>query len=167
VPDAEADAVAEALLGVTTALVVELAPGIERMRRRGPAAQLAGVPVAGVFEQPPAGRSRHRSGRPGEPVLRLAEQAAADARGALSLDHGEENPALLPLALGAFYVAEARRSGVLGLGDVAHRTPAVAVLEGEAARRDPALAPGARLLRIWARLEPDGDVCVELRFPVA
>jgi hypothetical protein len=122
--------------------------------------------VAGVFERPLEGRSRHRSGRPSEPVVALAESAAAEARQRLGWN-GDDNPALVPLALGAFYTVEARRTGALGLGDAARRgTPQALALDPDTAKRDPVLPRGAKWLRVWGVLREGEQVCVELRYPV-
>src|SRR5690242_15363528 len=116
VDEDDPDALATELLEATVVLTTGLEPQVDAMRRPGPAKALDGVPVAGVFEQPLQGRSRHRSGRPSEPVVALAESAAAECRRRLAYGD-DDNPALVPLALGAFYTVEARRSGALGLGD--------------------------------------------------
>jgi hypothetical protein len=96
----------------------------------------------------------------------LAESAAAEAR--RRLGYGEDdNPALVPLALAAFYTVEARRSGALGLGDAARRgAPAALALDADTARRDPVLPRGAHWLRVWGVLSAGEQVCVELRYPV-
>jgi hypothetical protein len=166
VNDDDPDALATELFEATVALTVELEPQVDGLRRPGPPKTLDGVPVAGVFEQPLQGRARHRSGRPSEPVVALAESAAAEARRRLGYGD-DDNPALVPLALGAFYTVEARRTGALGLGDAARRgPPAARVLDLDGARRDPVLPRGAHWLRIWSVLSPEEHVCVELRYPV-
>ena len=167
VPADDPDALAGALYEATLALTCALAPELDAVRRRGPAAALSGVPVAGVFEQPLEGRPRHRSGRPSAPVVALAEAVAGEARRRLGYSTDEDNPALVALALGAFYTVEARRSGALGLGDAARRgDPQVRALDPEAARRDPVLPRGAQWLRVWALFQVGEPVCVELRFPI-
>jgi hypothetical protein len=166
VDEDDPDELAAALFEQTVALVVELEPQVDALRRPGPPRRLDGVPVAGVFEQPLEGRSRHRSGRPSEPVVALAESAAAEARRRLGYG-ADDNPALVPLALGAFYTAWARRTDVLGLGDAARRgAPAALALDADTARRDPVLPRGARWLRVWGVLQAGEQVCVELRYPV-
>ena len=164
--DDDPDALAAELFEATVALTVDLEPQVDGLRRPGPVKTLDGIPVAGIFEQPLEGRSRHRSGRPSEPVVALAESAAAEAR--RRLGYGEDdNPVLAPLALGAFYTVEARRTGALGLGDAARRgAPLALALDSDTARRDPVLPRGAQWLRVWAVLQPGEPVCVELRYPV-
>jgi hypothetical protein len=160
------DALAAALFEATVALIVELEPQVDALRRPGPPRTLDGIPVAGIFEQPLEGKSQHRSGRPSEPVVALAESAAAEARRRLGYG-GDDNPALPALALGAFYTVEARRTGALGLGDAARRgAPAALALDPDTARRDPVLPRGAQWLRIWGVLQAGEQVCVELRYPV-
>jgi hypothetical protein len=161
----EPDALARELLAATAALTAELAGGIDALRRKGAEDELVGMPVAGVFDHRPGQGPRHRAGRPSPQVLALAEAAAAEARARLGWAAGEHNPALVPLALAAFYVVEGRRTGALGLGDVGE--PTAGLLVGEAAHRDPTLPVGGRLLRVWAVTRATGDACVELRFPVA
>ena len=71
------DALAEALLELTTALTIELHPAIAELAMPGHF-EPAGPAAAAVFQQPPEGEPTHRSGAASEPVAALAEQAAAE-----------------------------------------------------------------------------------------
>jgi hypothetical protein len=161
VPDP--DELARELLAATATLAVELHGAIAPARAAGrfPA---AGHPVAVVFHQPPGERLAHRSGRPGEAALGLAFDAAAEVRRRVGYGRAEDNPLLAALALAAFYVAEGRRSGALGLGEASRGRVRAAPLAGDDARRDPVLAAGERRLRVWAPVAGHPDACVELRF---
>lgn len=154
---------ARELLAATVSLAVELHGAIATGRTDG-RFPLAGQPVAVVFHQPPGERLAHRSGRPGEPVLELALEATAEVRRLAGYGRAEDNPLLPALALAAFYVAEGRRSGALGLGEASRARIRAAPLDGDDARRDPVLADGARRLRVWAPVAGHPDACVELRF---
>jgi hypothetical protein len=156
------DVLAAELVEETAALAFSLHDAVAQGRRPHPALH-ASAPVAAVFEQPPGGKSRHRSGRPSGELVALAADAAARVRELAGYAPGEDDPALEPLALACFYVVDARRSDAFGLQRLAAAQPVARVLDPEEARRDPTLPVGTALIRVWS--EPSGEppVCVELR----
>ena len=111
------DALAEALLELTTALTIEFHPAIAEFHagpfRGGRPGRRSGVPTAS------GGEPTHRSGAASAPVAALAEQAAAEAAERLAYGRRDGNPFLPSLALAAFYLVEARRTGAFGLAALA------------------------------------------------
>jgi hypothetical protein len=156
------DALAAVLLDETAELALSLHDAIAEFCREGAALHLA-APVAAVFEQPPGAKPRHRAGRPSGEVVALAADAAERVRELAAYAPGEDNPALEPLALGCFYVVDARRTNAFGLQRQASRLPQARVLSEDEARRDPSLPAGAALIRVWSELSGEPGVCVELR----
>jgi hypothetical protein len=162
----DADELAELLLELTTALTVELHPAIAELAMPGQYEPIA-APTAAVFRQPPAGEPTHRSGAASEPVAELAAEAAEEAARQLAYGRRDGNPMLPALALAAFYLVEARRSGAFGLGDLAAGRVRVVVLDPEDARHDPLLLPGTAAIRTWYPVDGAPDACVELRLSPA
>jgi hypothetical protein len=156
------DALAVVLLDETSELALSLHEAIAHLVRDGAALHLA-APIAAVFEQPPGEKPRHRAGRPSGEVVALAADAAERVRELAAYAPGEDNPALEPLALGCFYVVDARRTNAFGLQRQASRLPQARVLSEDEARRDPTLPAGAALMRVWSELSGEPGVCVELR----
>jgi len=164
-PDPEA--LAEVLAVRVTELVVELHGAIV-LRRGASGGELAGEPVAAVFDRPAGSlRPRHRAGRPSPAVVAVALEAAGRARAVLGYAPGEGNAALPALALACFYVAEARRSNAFGLRAIAASAPRATLLGPDEAARDPEVAVGAALLRTWTRLADGREVAVELAWAPA
>jgi hypothetical protein len=119
--------------------------------------------VAAIFDQPPGAKPRHRAGRPSAELIELAVDAAVEVRERLGYAPLEDNPALVPLALACFYVADARRTNAFGLGVLAAAQPLARVVPADEAHRDPVLPEGTALIRIWSELRDEAPVCVELR----
>ena len=86
----------------------------------------------------------------------------------LALRDDEDNPYLIALVLAAFYVVDAPRTGLLGPGAAADRTPAVAAVGEAEALLDLAGPPGTVALRVIAPVEQDDglalNAAVELRW---
>lgn len=156
------DALAEALLELTTALTIELHPAIAELAMPGHF-EAAGPAAAAVFQQPPEGEPTHRSGAASEPVAALAEQAAAEAAERLAYGRRDGNPFLPSLALAAFYLVEARRSGAFGLAALARGRVRAFALTPDDAKHDPLLLPGTAAIRAWYPVLGAADACVELR----
>jgi hypothetical protein len=165
--ETDADALAEELAAQVAELVTDL-HGAVALRRGGGEAVLEGEPVAAVFDRPAGSlRPRHRAGRPSAAVVAVALEAAGRARAALAYGPGEANPALPALAIACFYVAEARRSDAFGLQAIAARQPRATLLGPDEAARDPEVAEGAALLRVWTQLDGGREVAVEVAWPPA
>jgi hypothetical protein len=159
------DALAAALAQETTALAASLHDAVAGLRRAG-VAMHASAPVAAIFEQPAGARPRHRAGRPSGELIALAADVAEQLRDLAGYAPGEDNPALEPLALACFYVVDARRNDAFGLQGPAASPPLARVLAADEAHRDPALAVGTALIRIWSELSDEPPVCVELQLGV-
>jgi hypothetical protein len=116
---------------------------------------LAAAPVVVVFARSPdeAAPMQHRSGRIAPSLLPFLVDATTRTRKRAALARGYDNPYLIALVLACFYVVEAGRSGALGLGALAARTPAVRVVADQAALRDAVLAPGSTVLRAVTGVE--------------
>ena len=165
--DTDPDALAEELAARVAELVADL-HGAVAMRRGGGEAVLEGEPVAAVFDRPRGSlRPRHRAGRPSAAVVAVALEAAERARIALAYGPDEANPALPALAIACFYVAEARRSDAFGLQTIAAGQPRATLLGPDEAARDPEVAEGAALLRVWTKLAGGREVAVEVAWPPA
>jgi hypothetical protein len=162
----DADDLADLLLELTTSLTVELHPAIAAVAMPGHF-QPAGMPAAAVFHQPVAGDPTHRSGPASEPVAALASDAAVQAHDRLGYGRRDGNPLLPALALAAFYLVEARRSGTFGLGELTVGRVRAFPLTPDEARHDPALLPGTAAIRAWFPVEGAPDACVELRLSPA
>jgi hypothetical protein len=123
---------------------------------------LAAAPVAVVFERPASRHQlpKHRSGRIDPQLLPFLVDATGRARERLTLPDDRDNPYLIALVLAAFYVVEGARSGTLGLGDIAGRTPLVAIVAEDAATRDLQVRPGSTALRVIAPVEGDSGAAV-------
>ena len=161
--DANPDELAAHLVEETAQLAFELHDAVAPLWRPRAALHLA-APVAAIFEQPPAGaKPRHRAGRPSGELVALAADAAERVRELAGYPHGQDNPALEPLALACFYVVDARRNDAFGLRHVAASRPIAQVLDEEEARQDPTLAVGTALIRIWSELAGESPICVQLR----
>ena len=160
--DLDPDALAAVLLDETSELTFSLHDAIAALCREGAALHLA-APIAAIFEQPLGEKPRHRAGRPSGEVIALAADAAERVRELAAYAPGEDNPALEPLALGCFYIVDARRTNAFGLRQQAARLPQASVLSEDDARRDPTLPSGAALIRVWSELSGEPGVCVELR----
>jgi hypothetical protein len=119
---------------------------------------LAAAPVAVVLERPedPHQLPTHRSGLIDPALLPFLVDATQRTRRRLALGAGRDNPYVIALALASFYVVEARRTGILGLGGLAGREPAVAVVPPERAMQDLNLVPGMTALRVVTPVEEDG-----------
>ena len=158
----EPDDLAELLLEMTTSLTVELHPAIADVAMPGHF-EPAGMPAAAVFHQPAAGDPTHRSGPASDAVAGLAAEAAARAHDRLGYGRRDGNPLLPALALAAFYLVEARRSGTFGLGALPEGRVRTYPLTPDEARHDPALLPGTAAIRAWFPVAGAPDACVELR----
>jgi hypothetical protein len=158
----DSDLLAEQLLEQTAALTVELHPAIAELALPGHFPP-AGVPAAAVFLQPSDGDPTHRSGQPSEAVALLAADAAEEARARLGYGRRDGNPFLPALALAAFYLVEARRSGAFGLGRLTEGRVRVFPLTADEARHDPPLLPGTAALRAWYPVQGASEACLELR----
>jgi hypothetical protein len=86
----------------------------------------------------------------------------------LQLRDDEDNPYLIALVLASFYVVDAPRTGLLGPGVTAERTPAVASVSEAEALMDLAGRPGTVALRVIAPVEDENgrglNAAVELRW---
>jgi hypothetical protein len=161
--DADPDELAADLVEETAQLAFDLHDAIAPLRRQGAALHLA-APVAAIFEQPRGGaKPRHRAGRPSGELVALAADAAERVRELAGYLHGQDNPALEPLALACFYVVDARRNDAFGLQRLAASRPIAQVLDEEEARQDPTLPVGTALIRIWSELAGESPICVQLR----
>ncbi|MDX6533168.1 MAG: hypothetical protein QOF68_912 [Gaiellales bacterium] len=158
----ESDHLADQLLERTVALTVALHPAIAGLSLPGHFPP-AGMPAAAVFMQPHDGAPTHRSGPASEAVALLAADAAAEAQQQLGYGRRDGNPFLPALALAAFYLVEARRSGAFGLGDLTEGRVRVFPLTGEESRHDPPLLPGTAAVRAWYPVEGASEACLELR----
>jgi hypothetical protein len=158
----DADELADALLEMTTALTVELHPAISELAMPGHF-EPDGQAAAAVFRQPRQGEPTHRSGPASEPVSMLAAEAAAEAGRRLAYGRRDGNPYLASLALAAFYLVEARRSGAFGLAELAGGRVRAFALTADDARHDPLLLPGTAAIRAWYPVQGADDACVELR----
>jgi hypothetical protein len=161
VSEPDPDALADVLVEETAALAFALHDAVAAGRRRSSVLH-AGSPVAAVFDQPAGAKPRHRAGRPSGELVALAADAAARVRELAGYADGEDNPALEPLALACFYVVDARRSDAFGLRRATQAQPRARLLAPAEAGRDPQLAPGTALIRIWSELAGEAPVCVEL-----
>ena len=162
----DADELAELLLELTTSLTVELHPAIADLSMPGHFPP-AGQPAAAVFRTVPEADPVHRSGGASPAVAALAAEAAAAAHQRLGYGRRDGNPLLPALALAAFYLVEARRSGAFGLGALSSGRVRVYPLTAEEARHDPPLLPGTAALRAWYPVEGSPEACVELRLSPA
>jgi hypothetical protein len=156
------DALADKLLALTTELVVELHPAIAGLAMPGHFVA-AGQPAAAVFRQPADAEPTHRSGAPSAEVAELAAEAAVIAHGRLGYGRRDGNPLLAALALAAFYLIEARRSGAFELGALTGGRLRVFPLTADEARHDPPLLPGTAAIRSWYPVTGVPEACVELR----
>jgi hypothetical protein len=100
-------------------------------------------------------------------VAALAAEAAAAAHERLGYGRRDGNPLLPALALAAFYLVEARRSGTFGLGGLTEGRVRTYPLTPDEARHDPALLPGTAAIRAWFPVDGAPDACVELRLSPA
>jgi len=118
---------------------------------------LAAAPVAVLFERSldPEVLPTHRSGRIDPALLPFLVDVTQRARSRLAYGTGRDNPYLIALALACFYVVEGARSDALGLGRLAGRMPAVAVIAPEAAEKDLQVRRGSTALRVIAPVEGD------------
>jgi hypothetical protein len=160
------DDLAELLLEMTASLTVELHPAIADVAMPGHF-QPSGLPAAAVFHQPPGADPTHRSGAASDAVAGLAAEASARAHDRLGYGRRDGNPLLPALALAAFYLVEARRSGSFGLGDLPEGRVRAYPLTPDEARHDPTLLPGTAAIRAWYPVEGAPDACVELRLSPA
>ena len=121
---------------------------------------LAAAPVAVLFERSldPEVLPTHRSGRIDPALLPFLVDVTQRARSRLAYGTGRDNPYLIALALACFYVIEGARSDALGLGRLAGRIPAVAVIAPEAADKDLEVRRGTTALRVIAPVEDDEGV---------
>ena len=158
----DADQIAELLLELTISLTVELHPAIAELAMPGHF-EVAGMPAAAVFRAVDAGDSTHRSGPASPQVAELAADAAAQARARLGYGRRDGNPLLPALALAAFYLVEARRSGAFGLGPLSGGRVRAYPLTPEDSHHDPPLLPGTAALRAWYPVDGAPEACVELR----
>lgn len=158
----DSDILAEQLLAQTVALTVELHPAIAGLSLPGHFPP-AGMPAAAVFLQPPDGAPTHRSGPASEAVALLAADAAEEAQRQLGYGRRDGNPFLPALALAAFYLVEARRSGAFGLGRLTDGRVRALPLTAEESRHDPQLLPGTAAVRAWYPVQGAPDACLELR----
>jgi hypothetical protein len=167
--DEGGEALAEQLAADTARLAARLAFAIAG--HRGPGRfSLAGAPVSVVFRRAAdvEARPQHRSGRLAPELLPFLVDATLRTRERLQLGEDEDNPYLIALVLAAFYVVDAPRTGLLGPGAAADRTPAVAAVGEAEALLDLAGRPGTVALRVIAPVEDeDGralNAAVELRW---
>ncbi len=118
---------------------------------------LAAAPVAIVLERPADLHQlpTHRSGLIDPELLPFLVDATQRTRSRLALGEGRDNPYVIALALASFYVVEARRTGILGLGHLAARMPAAAVVPPERAYQDLNLVPGMTALRVVTPVEDE------------
>ncbi len=171
-PAPEETAAAEALVADTARLAASLAFAIQQHRTPGRFA-LAAAPVAVVFQRADDRDARplHRSGRVAPELLPFLVDAVLRTRERLALPDDEDNPYLIALVLAAFYVVDAPRTGLLGPGAAAGRTPAVAAVGEAEALLDLAGPPGTVALRVIAPVEQDDgptlNAAVELRWAPA
>jgi len=156
------DALADELMTLTTELVIELHPAIAGLAMPGHFVP-AGQPAAAVFRQPADAEPTHRSGAPSAEVAELAAEVATIAHGRLGYGRRDGNPLLAVLALAAFYLIEARRSGAFELGALTRGRVRVFPLTADEARHDPPLLPGTAAIRAWYPVTGVPDACVELR----
>jgi hypothetical protein len=156
------DDLAELLLELTTSLTVELHAAIADVAMPGHF-QPAGLPAAAVFHQPVAADPTHRSGAASQEVAALAAEAATRAHDRLGYGRRDGNPLLPALALSAFYLVEARRSGSFGLGGLTGGRVRAFPLTPDESRHDPALLPGTAAIRAWFPVDGAPEACVELR----
>ena len=159
---ADADALADELIALTSDLVVELHPAIAGLALPGHF-EPAGMPAAAVFRQPVDGEPTHRSGAPSPQVAQLAAEVATSAHDRLGYGRRDGNPLLPALALAAFYLVEARRSGAFELGALATGRVRVYPLAPDEAHHDPPLLPGTAAIRAWFPVSGVAEACVELR----
>ena len=159
---ADADTLADELIELTSDLVAELHPAI------------AGLALPGHFER---GCPRRRCSRTaGRWRARPAEAAPVAAAGGAACGRGRRdrprpawirqagrNPLLPALALAAFYLVEARRSGAFELGALATGRVRVYPLAPDEAHHDPPLLPGTAAIRAWFPVAGVAEACVELR----
>jgi hypothetical protein len=145
---------ADQLAEETARLAARLGFAIEPYAARGHWV-LAAAPVAIVLTRPddPHVLPTHRSGLLDPELLPFLVDATGRTRHRLALDAERDNPYVIALTLAAFYLGEARRTGILGLGQVAQRDPAVAVVPPERAMQDLNLQPGMTALRIVTPVE--------------
>jgi hypothetical protein len=148
---------ADRLAEETARLAARLAFAIEPHEARGHYA-LAAAPVAVLFERSldPEVLPTHRSGRIDPSLLPFLVDVTQRARGRLAYGDERDNPYLIALVLACFYVIEGARSDALGLGRLAGRMPAVAVIAPEAADKDLEVRRGSTALRVIAPVEDDG-----------
>ncbi len=137
----DADDLADLLLELTVSLTLELHPAIADLVMPGHF-RPAGAPAAAVFLRPLEGEPTHRSGPPSVAVAELAADAAEAAHARLGYGRREGNPFLPGLALAAFYLVEARRSGAFGLGELTGGRVRAYPLAPDEAHHDPPLLPG-------------------------
>lgn len=150
---------------MTVALTCELHEAIEHLVQPGHFPP-AGMPAAAVFDHPVgAEQPRHRAGAASREVALLAAAAAESAHERLGYGRRDGNPLLPALALAAFYVVEARRTDLLGLGRAARGRIVAGVVEPDLAHHEPVVSEGAAVLRVWYPVEGAPDACVQLRFP--
>jgi hypothetical protein len=147
---------ADRLADETARLAARLAFAIEPYEAGGHWV-LAAAPVAIVLDRPedPHHLPTHRSGLIDPGLLPFLVDATQRTRRRLALGTGRDNPYVIALTLACFYVVEARRTGILGLGELAAREPAVAVVPPERAMQDLNLVPGMTALRIVTPVEED------------
>ncbi len=162
----EPDDLAELLLELTTSLTVELHAAIADVAMPGHF-EPAGMPAAAVFHQPAGGEPTHRSGGASDAVAGLAVRAAERAHDRLGYGRRDGNPLLPALALAAFYLVEARRSGTFRLGELTEGRVRAYPLTPDEARHDPSLLPGTAAIRAWFPVAGAPDACVELRLSPA
>ena len=158
----DADALADELVELTAELVVELHPAIAGLALPGHF-EPAGMPAAAVFRQPRDAEPTHRSGAPSAELAQLAAEAASLAHARLGYARRDGNPLLPALALAAFYLVEARRSGAFELGALAGGRVRAFPLTAEEAHHDPPLLPGTAAIRAWYPVTGVTEACVELR----
>jgi len=158
----DADALADELIALTAGLVVELHAAIAGLALPGHF-DPAGMPAAAVFRQPVDAEPTHRSGAPSAEVAQLAAEVAEIAHGRLGYGRRDGNPLLPALALAAFYLVEARRSGAFELGGLAAGRVRAFPLTPDEADHDPPLLPGTAAIRAWYPVTGLAEACVELR----
>jgi hypothetical protein len=158
----DADDLADLLAELTVSLVLELHPAIADLVMPGHF-RPAGAPAAAVFLRPLEGEPTHRSGPPSPAVAELAAEAAEAAHARLGYGRREGNPFLPGLALAAFYLVEARRSGAFGLGELTGGRVRAYPLAPDEAHHDPPLLPGTAAIRAWYPVEGAPEACIELR----
>ncbi len=156
------DELADQLLEMTTQLTIQLHPAIAELTQPGHF-EPTGTPAAAVFRQPREGEPTHRSGAASDVVAVLAAAAATEAARRLIYGRRDGNPYLPSLALGAFYLVEARRRDAFGLAQLAAGRVRAFPLSPDDARHDPLLLPGTAAIRTWYAVEGAEDASVELR----